>query len=156
MDELSTHPRRERPSRHGVILGQTLAALADAGRREDPSCPDPCATCAFRLGCMTNMMAATGIEALNCSIGIDDSLFGCHHGMKDGEPTKLCAGWVAAKLAPFDMMKAELIRLGERLDAATGPDEIRQKFDEWVARVDPENRLNDYERGHLFLKATIP
>lgn len=144
---------RERPSQHGVILGELLAAMADAGRLHAPELPDMCATCAFRPGCMTNQMAATGLTALNCVLGIDTDRFACHHGMTDGRPAKLCAGYIAARLAPFEFTKAAMGLLMERLSSLTGPDEVREAFDGWIAEVDPDNRMNDYERGRAYLRS---
>lgn len=143
---------RDRPSRHGAFLGRALAKLAEAGRAIEPTLPDMCATCAFREGCMTNQMAATGLQALNCSIGVDPALFCCHHGLKDGEPTRVCAGYAAARLAPFETVKAVTAELVQNLDGASGPDEIRADFDAWIAEADPDGRLNDYERGRLYLR----
>lgn len=116
----------DRPSRHGALLGQALAEISDDGRAlASEPLPDTCFTCAVRAGCMTNQMASTGLVALNCVLGIDEDPFACHHGMKDGEPTKLCAGYMAAKLASYEFVRTTLIHLNERLDAMAGPDEIR-------------------------------
>lgn len=144
---------RERPSTHGAILGEALARIAESVTGELPQ--ECCATCAFRRGCMTNLMASTGLVAFACAVGADPDPFACHHGMKDGEPTKICAGWLACQLADFDTVKAvgawltgQLARLGDGQ-----PDPIREAVDAWLARVDPADRLDDYQRGRLYLKA---
>lgn len=142
---------RERPSKHGKILGQALALIAMAGRKDSPApLPEMCLTCAFREGCMTNQMTATGIVALNCVLGIDKDRFACHHGMKEGQPSKLCVGYMAARLAPHSFTKEVLVELGKDLDALAGPDEVRAAFDAWLAEIDPHGKLDDYQlaRAH--------
>ena len=151
---LTPADKRERPSRHGALLGEVLAALADEGRRHAPELPEMCATCAFRSGCMTNQMASTGIVALNCILGIDTDRFACHHGMRDGDPQKLCAGYIAALLAPWDFTVQAMELLTEQLAVARDkPDTIRAEFDAWIAEVDPHNRMDDYQRGRAFFRA---
>lgn len=145
--------KRDGPSRHGVILGQALIALADAGRAADPTCDhEMCATCAYRPDCMTNQMAGTGLVAIKCAIGVDPDPFGCHHGMKGGRPTKLCAGHFAAQRAPFDMMKAITADLARKLGALSGPDEVRAAYDAWIAEIDPHGVMDDYARGRAYLR----
>lgn len=102
---------------------------------------------------MTNQMAATGLQALNCVLGIDTDRFACHHGMIDGEPTKLCAGYVAALLAPFEATQVALEWLREALGSTSGPDEVRAEFDAWITQVDPQHLMDDYQRGRAFLRA---
>lgn len=147
---------REHPSRHGAIVGHALAQLEQAGRAAaDAELPPMCATCAFRPGCMTNLMAATVLEAFKCAVGADDSLFVCHHGMTDGEPSRVCAGWVAAQLAEFETVKAICGQVAGGLANLheDGPDPIREAFDLWISTVDPDGKLDDYQRGRLFLRA---
>lgn len=139
---------RERPSRHGAILGQALAEMAEAGG----GCAGTCATCAFRPGTMTNQMAATGLTALHCALGTDPDPFGCHHGMKDGRPTKLCAGYEAARQVSFDEVAAIMERLKTRMDAMTGPDDVRAIYDAWAAEADPDDALDDYQLARLYEK----
>lgn len=143
---------RDRPSRHGAIFGEALADMAAAGREVNPTIPEECATCAFRRGCMTNQMGGTGILALNCAINVDPDDFACHHGMKEGWPTKLCAGYLAATHAPFEVVRDILERTKQRLDAMEGPDCIREEFDAWWATVDPERKLDNYELGRRWLR----
>ena len=147
-------PERERPSRYGVTLGQFLSAVADAGRKEVPEVVivDMCSTCAFRDGAMPNQMAATGLVAFKIVMGIDSDEFACHHGMKEGVPQKRCAGYALAKLAPWADIQAEGAKLRERMDTASGPDEIRAAFDRWLDEVDPERKLDDYALARLFAR----
>ena len=153
IERLEKAEKRERPSRHGAILGQALLALMEAGQAAstlDPS--QRCATCAFRPG-MTNQMAATGLQALHCTIGTDPDDFACHHGMKDGEPTKLCVGYLIARTAPWETVKAVIAGLNTGLNSVDGPDEIRAKFDAWISEVDPDGAIDDYARARLYLRA---
>jgi hypothetical protein len=147
---------RDRPSRHGKILGEALAVIAAAGRTAAPEVlPDLCATCAFREGCMSNQMASTGVMALNCVLGIDPAQFACHHGMKEGNPTKLCVGYLASLLAPFEVTKAVLLELTKRLDAQGGPDDVRAAFDAWFAEVDPAGEMDVYKVARLFSRSPL-
>lgn len=121
--------------------------MVEAGREE---LPDTCLTCAFRPGCMTNQMAATGVLALNCVLGVDPDDFACHHGMKDGQPTKLCAGYLAAKEAAYDDVIIIVQRVGEQLAEQSGPDEVREAFDVWWNDVDPSRVMDNYELGRAY------
>lgn len=144
---------RERPSTHGAIVGEALTAIATSITGKLPE--DCCATCAFRPGCMTNQMASTALVAFKCAVGADSSAFACHHGMKDGEPTKVCAGWLASQLVDFDVVKEITGRMAQALSARRegDPDPIREAFDAWIEQVDPTGTLNDYQRGRLYLKS---
>lgn len=148
---------RERPSLHGKILGEALALLAAAGRKDAPmEIPEGCLTCAFRPGCMTNQMAATGKTALDCVLGIDPDRFACHHGMKDGQPSKLCVGYIAATLAPWSFTKEVLAAVKVDLDAMPdGPDEIRAAFDAWHNEVDPERKMDDYQLARAYASREV-
>lgn len=142
---------RERPSKHGAILGDALALLAVAGRKDAPmELPECCLTCAFRPGAMPNEMAATGKIALDCVLGIDTDRFACHHGMKDGEPKKLCVGYIAAVLAPWSFTTKVLAAVKEALDKMQGPDEVRATFDAWHDAVDPERKMDDYQLARAY------
>lgn len=107
----------QKPSEHGRILGAEFARLADAMAPAHPEIPERCKTCAFREGTIPNQSAGTLLEAMHCVLGTDPAPFGCHQGLKDGVPTKLCAGYVLAKLAPFEDVKAGLARVRAKLDA---------------------------------------
>ncbi len=144
-------PARERPSNHGAILGEALSDIAKAGAVGGPLLDLMCATCAFREGSMPNQMAATGKVALACVLGTDKDEFACHHGMKDNWPTKICAGYVAAKQAPFDVVKAAIRTVSTRLSNLPETDEIRRSFDEWRATVDPD--LDDYQTARAYAAA---
>lgn len=141
---------RERPSKHGKILGDALALLAIAGRKDAPELPECCLTCAFRQGCMTNQMAATGKTALDCVLGIDPDRFACHHGMKEGQPSKLCVGYIAAILAPWAFTKEVLAAVKRDLDAMDGPDEVRAAFDAWHDEANPERKMDDYQLARAY------
>jgi hypothetical protein len=148
---------RCRPSQHGAIMGRALIALEQAGRSVDPTIPDPCLTCAFRPG-MPNQMAATGIEAFKCAIGVDPAPFGCHHGMDSDGPVRMCAGYAAAKKAPFDTVK----RIGEQVQTdlaavdSTTPDQVRAEFEAWRLTVDPDGAFDDYKLARLYAKQEQP
>jgi hypothetical protein len=102
---------------------------------------------------MTNMMPTTVLTAFNCSIGVDDSPFGCHHGMQDGRPTRKCAGWLAAQAADWPDVQRIMAKLKLDLAAIEGePDLVRAQFDEWVARVDPAGEMDAYDRGRRWLR----
>jgi hypothetical protein len=74
---------RDRPSRHGAIMGQALALIEMAGRRDAPfEMPDTCSTCAFREGSYTNQCGGTGVVALKIVAGLDPDRFACHHGRR--------------------------------------------------------------------------
>lgn len=150
---------RDRPSEHGAILGQTMAKIAEDGRQrlieQGMDVPPLCGTCAFREGCMTNMMAGTLVHAMRIVAGVDDSPFGCHHGMDDGKPTQLCVGYITAKAAAFDFVKKAYEEMGEKIEArckSDEPDLVRDAFDLWISRVDPDDLLDDYQRSRLYTK----
>lgn len=102
---------------------------------------------------MTNQMAATGLAALNCAIGVDKDDFGCHHGLKDGAPTRPCNGWLAAKKAPWPLMKEIIGNLAAHLNQiGDGDDAIRAEFDAWRGQADPAYKLDDYALARLYAK----
>lgn len=141
----------DRPSIHGLLLGFALSQMAEAGRRATATeLPDPCLTCAFRPGCMTNQVAGTGLLALNCTLGIDPDEFACHHGMKDGQPTKLCAGYLAAKLAPFSFTKEVITDLYQKLEHLPDADTIRAEFDAWRTKADPDGKMDVYQLARAY------
>jgi hypothetical protein len=148
----------DRPSLHGKMLGEALALMADLGRKEAPMpIPEPCLTCASRRGSMPNETAGTGVIALNCVLRIDKDRFACHHGMKDGEPQKLCAGYVAAMLAPWSKVSEILRTFYDQLERIEklGPDQIRAAFDKWIDGADPERRLDVYQAAREYAKQRI-
>lgn len=139
------------PSKHGAILGDALALLAAAGRKDAPMpIPECCLTCAFRPGTMPNEMAATGKVALDCVLGIDPDRFACHHGMKDGQPQRLCVGYVAAMLAPWSFAKEVVAAVHRDLGALGDHDDVRAAFDAWYAEVDPEKKMNEYQLARAY------
>jgi len=148
----------DRPSRHGKLLGHALALIAQIGRRDAPiPIPDCCLTCAFREGSMPNQTAGTGKTALDIVLGIDRDRFACHHGMKDGEPKKLCVGYVAAMLAPFSEVKAIISAVHDELAniSDSDPDDVRSAFDAWLALADPEMRMDVYEAARAYAKHVL-
>jgi hypothetical protein len=144
-------PGHDRPSKHGALLGEALALIAMAGRKDFPGdLPEPCLTCAFREGTMPNQSPGTGSMALNCVLGIDKDRFACHHGMKEGAPSKICAGYIAARLAPWSFTKEVLASLHRDLAAVSGPDEVRAAFDAWLADADPAGKMDVYQQARAF------
>lgn len=147
----------DRPSAHGRVLGQALALIADLGRKDFPGELAPmCATCAFREGSVPNESCGTGMLAFNCTIGIDKDRFACHHGMKNGEPSRICAGYAAAVIAPWSSVQKVLVWLKEQVDAlpkseAGARDEVRERYDQWLAGVDPDGKMSVYEIARAYL-----
>ena len=143
-----------RPSQHGRLMGKALALIAALGRNDSPMpIPETCLTCAFREGSMPNETAEIGIIALNCVLGIDKDRFACHHGMKDGDPQKICAGYVAALLAPFSKVKEILAAFHEELATIKDePDAVREAFDRWLAVADPERRMDVYQAARAYAR----
>jgi hypothetical protein len=125
-----------------------LARVYEIGREQSPELPDPCLTCAFRAGSMPNQCAGTGKVTLDCLLRADT--FGCHHGMKNGEPSKLCVGWVAALKAPFKEVQHLLGEMYAELQALPDADPVRAEFDAWVKSIDPEGSLDVYQLGRAY------
>lgn len=130
---------RERPSKHGAILGAGMVALAEAGRKHSPELPPMCATCAFDPNSMTNKMAGTLITAMNCVLGIDTDRFACHHGMDDGQPTKLCAGYIAAVLAPWDYTMEVMTIISNELNSMDGQDYYCRSAERYLGEIESFN-----------------
>lgn len=147
----------DRPSLHGKMLGKALALIAEIGRRDAPMpIPDTCLTCAFREGTMPNQTAGTGMVALNCVLRIDTDRFACHHGLKEGQPQRLCAGYIAAMLAPFSEVRELLAAFHHELAAIEDqPDDVRAAFDAWINRADPERRMDVYQAAREYAKGQI-
>lgn len=140
-----------RPSKHGAILGDALALLAMAGRKDAPmEIPECCLTCAFRPGTLPNATAETGKMALDCVLGIDKDRFACHHGMKEGAPRKLCAGYVAAVLAPWSFTKEVIAAVHADMGKIAEPDEVRAAFDVWLAETDPQGAMDVYQLARAY------
>lgn len=101
---------------------------------------------------MPNQTAGTGKQALDIVLGIDR--FACHHGMKDGEPQKICVGYIAAMLAPFSQVMAILAAFHDELKLIDDdePDGVRAAFDTWLALADPEQRMDVYEAARAYAK----
>lgn len=142
----------DRPSQHGAILGQALADIAKAGRSGHPDFPDMCATCAFREGTLPNRMGGTGKIALDCLLGIAGDGFACHHGMKEGAPTKICAGYLAAQLAPYPVVMAAVSTVSARLKTLPPEDAALADFKAWIAEVDPTGEMDVYQQARAFAR----
>lgn len=160
MSEIKTGPISEgdRPSLHGRMMGKALAVISEVGRRDAPMpIPDSCLTCAFREGSLPNQCAGTGIVALNCVLRIDTDRFACHHGMKDGDPQRICAGYIAAMLAPFSQVKEILSAFNDELATIEGqPDDVRAAFDAWLSLADPDRRMDVYQAAREYAKSQMP
>jgi hypothetical protein len=139
------------------MLGEALVLLAREGRKASTEpLPEPCLTCAFRSGTIANMTANTALDAFNCSVGAIDAEFACHHGMEDGRPTRRCAGYEAALLAPFERMKEIVQPLHDLLIKMEdgGPDAIRADFDAWYAATDPDGLMDIYQLSRAYARRT--
>lgn len=135
----------DQPSSHGAALGKLLSAMVQAGGGAEM-----CATCAFREGSMPNRMAGTGLIAMHCAMGTDPSPFGCHHGMQDGEPSRLCAGALAASRATLEQWKVGMGALIGALPSDGVPDPIRDDFNAWREQIDPAGALDVYQLGRAY------
>lgn len=138
----------DKPSKHGALLGSALAIIAEAGRRDFPGeLPPMCSTCAFREDSLPNQMAGTTKTALDCVLTVDKDRFGCHHGMVDGQPKRICVGYIAAHIAPFSFIKEVLTAMNQQLVTMkdSDPDELRDAFDAWVAVADPDRKMDVYQ-----------
>lgn len=143
---MTGHPNA--PSKHGALLGSALAIIAEVGRRDFPGELAPmCATCAFREGSLPNQVAGTVKIAFDIVMGVDKDRFGCHHGMAEGKPKKLCVGYVAASIAPYSFIKDVMVEMYKELAIMkeTDPDEIRDTFEAWVTTVDPDHKMDVYQ-----------
>ena len=142
----------DRPSKHGAILGEALALIADLGERDArmDNWRDRCATCAFRKGTAPNMTAGTGIVALNCVLGVDRDRFACHHGMEDGQPKKICVGYIAARIAPFSSVKEVMALLHSEMGEGDADDPVRAAFDAWLQEIDPEGKMDVYQVARAY------
>lgn len=102
---------------------------------------------------MPNLMAGTGKVALDCVLGIDRDRFACHHGMKDGLPSRICFGYVAARLAPWSQTLEIVQKLKAELDGLDqSADQVRADFDRWIATLDPNRSMDDYALSRAFAK----
>ena len=152
----------DKPTSYGAILGDALALIAAAGRRDLPdgmTIPDACLTCAFREGALPNRMGGTAKQALDCVLGIDGDRFACHHGMRDREPSRLCAGYLAAMIAPFSFVKEVLASANRDLcafdDAA--PDPVRDDYVRWLSKIDPDGKMDVYQIARAYaLRDDVP
>ena len=93
-----------RPTEKGRRMGRELvrlwkaamrAALVNAPAEALAAVPDRCKTCAFREGTHPNGCEETVMDAVKCVL--EKVPFSCHQELKDGKPTKLCAGWIVTQ-----------------------------------------------------------
>lgn len=147
----------DRPSMRGKYLGEALVIIAREGRKQvSPGrIPEPCLTCAFRPETLPNQCVGTGLLALDCLVAPDER-FACHHGMKDGEPQKICAGFVAAKMAPRHFTAETLGAMHEQLERLGNDDHIRDDFDKWYGTVDPKGTMDVYQLARLYAGREVP
>jgi hypothetical protein len=84
-------------------------------------------------------------------LGIDKDRFACHHGMKDGQPSKICVGYIAARVAPWSFTKEVLLAMQAELDKIDGgPDEVRAAFDAWWSGTDPQREMDVYQQARAY------
>lgn len=85
------------PCPEGIELGSHLARFCDQAEakktKEFGELPPRCVDCAYRAGTIPNGCLSTVADAMKC--WLEREPFFCHHGVVDGEPTRLCRGWVA-------------------------------------------------------------
>lgn len=86
--EMDMHPNTAEkinfPSIFGALLGVGLAKYG---------CEKACSGCAFRLGSHANQSETTTGDADWCGHP-GEPPFMCHENLDEGEPTKVCAGWL--------------------------------------------------------------
>lgn len=80
------------PTPEGAELGRHLARFADQEEAKFADPPKRCHDCAFRAGTIPNGCEQTLMDAVKCTF--EGEPFYCHNGMRDGEPTRLCAGYL--------------------------------------------------------------
>lgn len=104
---------------------------------------------------MPNQMGSTTLAAMHCTVGTDPAPFGCHYGMDEKGPTRMCAGYAAALLAPRDFVTDELVKAKAKLDDLPAEDPIRAEFDAWVKTIDPEGTMDDYARARAYSREMV-
>jgi hypothetical protein len=153
----------DKPTSYGAILGDALALIAAAGRKDMTTAgmtiPDTCLTCAFREGALPNRMGGTTKMALDCVLGVDRDRFACHHGMKDGEPKRVCSGYLAAMIAPFSFVKQVIASAHRDLAAfdADAPDPVVDDYVRWLSAIDPDGKMDVYQIARAYaLRDDVP
>ena len=86
-----------RPCEFGRELGRNLACFADLAEQKWRDAgvnfiPQRCHSCAFGPGTYPNGCISTVADAMKCIM--ERKPFYCHHGIKDGDPPSVCAGWM--------------------------------------------------------------
>lgn len=90
--------KESRTSAAGFRHGETMARLADAGKKllvadGEWTCDERCKSCAFRKGTVPNGCMQTQMDITKAVL--EHKPFMCHV-VKPGEERKVCAGWFAA------------------------------------------------------------
>lgn len=70
----------------------------------------------------------------------------------DGNPQKICVGYMAARLAPFSGVKKIMAALQADLVAHGDPesDEVRESFDAWLTETDPDSKMDVYQVARAY------
>jgi len=86
------------PTDEGRALGAEIARLVDNDearvRAAGLPVPPRCGDCATRLGTPPNGCAPTLMDFVKCAA--EGEPFMCHVGAVDGEPARICGGWLLA------------------------------------------------------------
>lgn len=135
-------------SHHGAALGKALSEIESKGRLINPNIPEKCNGCAFRLGTLANQSASTVKDAVGALANLDDAVFVCHHGLdEEGLPTRPCYGYEAAIKADKSVVLPILEDALQNLTPDNGIDLLAKEYWEWIEEIDPNNELDDYQRG---------
>lgn len=81
---------RNKPCDVGRAVGAELARLTGDATAGAPMC----ASCAFKPGTVPNGCITSVADAMKCVF--EGERFWCHHDKKNGDPTRVCAGWKAS------------------------------------------------------------
>jgi len=89
---------------------------------------------------------------MHCALGTDPEPFGCHHGLaRDGQPTKLCGGYLVARQASREAFLEALEGAAKTLDHIEGlPDKVRADFDAWATTADTEGKMDVYQVARAY------
>lgn len=99
-------------------LGRVLARLCDEEEAEQlerfPNLQPRCSDCAFREGTLPNRCEDPLFDAIKCVV--DNNIFYCHKGLKDGQPKRPCAGFML--LASNGRPRQAILHLARSLQEA--------------------------------------
>lgn len=135
-------PRRG-TSTGAARLGAAMARLA--AKHVQPGDPDPCATCGLKEGTLPNMAGQTMIDAMRVLARIEGDSFGCHHGLNNGEPTRICARYLAAARGPRSELLEAIASVAVPPDDRPANDPVGVYVTAWAERIDPDRELNAYQ-----------